>query len=177
MGSVVAIKQRVPKKMGRPTLYSPELCSRLLARMSGGLSLRAVCRHDDMPVKQTVLGWLSRYPEFMAQYLRAMEARGCACGEQVIDVTQRVIAGDLPPDVGRVAIIGLTWAAARMAPKAYGDRVAVTGHDGGAVKHAHTHELLARATDEQLDVLEATVAQIDGVAVSGADTGGETSEG
>jgi hypothetical protein len=141
------------------------------------MSLRAVCRSKDMPVKQTVLAWLGRYPEFQAQYARALEARGCGYGEEVVAVTQRVLAGEIAPDVGRVAIDGLKWAAGRMAPKVYGDRVAITGPDGGAVKHQHTHELLAKATDDQLDILERTVAQIEGLAVTGGDPGGEAASG
>lgn len=159
--------------MGRPSGFSPELGASICARLSGGISLRRLCRQKDMPSTTSVFRWLADNPTFRDQYARAMEARGCTYGEQVIDISQRVIAGEIPPERGRVAIDALKWAAGRMAPKQYGDRVAVTGADGGAVKYQHTHELLAKATDEQLDQLERTVAQIEGVAIAVSDTSRE----
>lgn len=105
--------------------------------------------------------------------MRALEARGCSYGEQVVDIAHRVMAGELAPDVGRVAIDGLKWAASRMAPRVYGDRVALTGHDGGAVKHAHKLDV-SKASDEQLDQLEKLVTAIGGgVADAGGDQGRE----
>lgn len=123
-----------PRRTGRPSLYSPALAAKITARLAGGLSLRRLCRQDDMPALTTVMRWVGENAAFREQYVRALEARGCGYGEQVVDVAQRVMAGELPPDAARVGIDGLKWAAARMAPRVYGDRVALTGADGGPLQ-------------------------------------------
>lgn len=146
MTNIIPIAQRREgKKLGRPSLYSPQLAATIVARLSGGLSLRRLCRQNGMPNVATVLRWVGERADFREQYVRALEARGCAYGEQVVDVAHRVMAGELAPDVGRVAIDGLKWAASRMAPRVYGDRVALTGADGGDIGMRITD---ARATIE-----------------------------
>lgn len=146
MTNIVPIaKNREPKKLGRPSLYTPELAAKITARLSGGLSLRRLCRQNDMPAFQTVLRWVGERADFREQYVRALEARGCNYAEQVVDVGQRVLAGEIPSDAGRVAIDALKWAASRMAPRVYGDRIALTGADGGDIGMRITD---ARATIE-----------------------------
>jgi hypothetical protein len=127
--NVVAIR----KPMGRPSIYTPDVAEKFLARLSGGMSVERICRHKDMPSKSHIYRWIGERADFRDNYLRAMAARGMKHGDDVLAVVEKVIAGEIAPDVGRVAIQGLTWAAARMAPKVYGDRVALTGADGGEI--------------------------------------------
>jgi len=146
MTNIVPIaKSREPKKLGRPSLYSIELAERFLARLAGGMSVERICRHKDMPNKAQIYRWIGERADFRDNYLRAMAARGMKHGDDVIAVVDQVLKGEIAPDVGRVAIQGLTWAAARMAPKVYGDRVALTGADGGDIGMRITD---ARATIE-----------------------------
>lgn len=123
-----------PRRIGRPSRYSPELAAKITARLAGGLSLRRVCRADEMPHVATVMRWFGENAGFREQYARAMEARGMGYAEQIVDVGQRVLAGEIAPDAARVGIDALKWAAARMAPRVYGDRVALTGADGGPLQ-------------------------------------------
>lgn len=146
MSNVVTIAQpREPKKMGRPTMYTATVAEHFLARLSGGISVERICRNKDMPSASTIYRWIGERADFRDNYLRAMAARGMKHGDDVIAVVSKVLAGEIAPDVGRVAIQGLTWAAARMAPKVYGDRVALTGADGGDIGMRITD---ARATIE-----------------------------
>ena len=138
-------KVRVPQKMGRPSIYNQSLAISFLARLSGGLAVERICRQADMPAKQTIYRWIGERADFRDAFVRAMAARGMKHGDDVIAVVDKVLAGEIAPDVGRVAIQGLSWAAARMAPKVYGDRVALTGADGGDIS---VRVLDARATIE-----------------------------
>lgn len=138
-------------KTGRPSLYTPELAQRIVARIAGGLSLRRVCRSPGMPTKSTVFRWVAERAEFRDQYTRAMETRGALHGEEVSDIADDCLAGRIPPDVARVAMDGKKWAASRMAPKLYGDRVA---HE---VSGSVTHEVVEsrRSVQGKLARLEA----------------------
>lgn len=151
--------------MSRPVKYSPELAATICARLSSGLSMRRLCRRDDMPHRATIFKWIAIYPDFRTEYMRALEARGCSYGEQVEEIAQRVLAGELAPDVARVAIDALKWTAGRMAPKVYGDRVAHehTGKDGGPIQHVD----LSKLSDDQLAQLEGIAASIQDSAVIG----------
>lgn len=106
-------------------MYSPEMAARLCARLAGGMSLRAICRGRDMPSRNTVLRWVGENETFRDQYVRAMEARALAQGEEVDEIANMVLRGDLDPRAGAVAMEGKKWSASRMAPKVWGDRVMI----------------------------------------------------
>ena len=55
--------------------------------------------------------------------------------------------GELDPQAGRVVIDARKWAASKLAPKRYGERIAqeITGADGGPVK---TEATVTIAPDE-----------------------------
>lgn len=153
-----------PRRTGRPSLYTPELAAKIISRLASGLSLRRVCRADDVPNASTVMRWFGENAGFREQYARAMEARGFGYADQVVDVAQRVLAGDVPPDAARVGIDGLKWAAARMAPRVYGDRVAITGADGGPlqIQAVRFAELPAAAGQVLEHVAQAVLPKPDG---------------
>lgn len=69
-------------------------------------------------------------PELRDRYDAVRQARGDAYGERVGDIVDQVIKGKLEPDRARVAIDGLKWTAGRMAPKRWGDKLALTDPDG-----------------------------------------------
>jgi transposase-like protein len=59
-------------RMGRPTLYSPELADRILFELSEGRTVRDVCRADGMPASSTVRLWvLEDRGDFGARYRQA----------------------------------------------------------------------------------------------------------
>ena len=51
-------KKKTNGKMGRPTVYSPELASNLCGLLAIGKSLVEICREDKMPGYATVMRWL-----------------------------------------------------------------------------------------------------------------------
>ena len=56
---------------GRPSEYTREIAEEFCNRLSEGLSMRTVCKADDMPSGVTIFKWLRDYPEFLKQYEQA----------------------------------------------------------------------------------------------------------
>ncbi len=129
----------------RPTDYTPELADQICAELASGISLRTVCNADDKPCTATVFNWLRRYPEFLHQYEKAKEESADALVEEMLD-----IADDGTNDwmevndkgggcVGykingehvqrsRLRVDVRKWAASKLKPKKYGDKLT---HEGG----------------------------------------------
>lgn len=61
----------VTKKVGRPSLYIPEIVDELLERQSRGEPLSRICDDDRMPAFWTVFRWEDKYPEFREASSRA----------------------------------------------------------------------------------------------------------
>jgi transposase-like protein len=65
----------VSRMRGGPTRYTAELAERILHELSGGRSLRDICRDHGLPDSSTVWHWVTRDREgFAARYHRAREA-------------------------------------------------------------------------------------------------------
>ncbi|HLW29203.1 MAG TPA: hypothetical protein VKY54_15855 [Kiloniellales bacterium] len=129
-----------PKKIGRPTLYTPELAEAICLRLSEGESLRSVCRDEAMPAKQTVLRWIARHDEFRAQYAKAKEEGAEALAEEIFDIADdgsndwmeqldkegNVVGWKLNGEHvqrSRLRIDTRKWYLSKILPKKYGDRV------------------------------------------------------
>src|SRR5215207_7253374 len=116
---------------GRPSSYTQEAGDEICRRLIEGESLRAICANADMPSIMAVWRWRAD-PEreaFRAQYAAAREAQGDNKFDDVGDVAQKVLTGELEPAAGRVAIDAIKWQASKLAPKSYGDKLA-TEHTG-----------------------------------------------
>lgn len=127
--------QRAPAARGRPTLCTPRITEAICARLSGGESLRAICRDKGMPHVATVCRWVVTNEAFREQYMQAREAAGYAHADAVIEVVESLRNG-MDPQVARAMMEGLRWAAERMAPKAHSPKSVHehTGKDGGPIQ-------------------------------------------
>jgi hypothetical protein len=123
------------KKNGRPSLWSEGLEDEICRRIAAGRSVLSVSKDEDMPSDFTIWKWLGEKESFSLKYARAIEARAMAHADEISDLTRRVVLGEVPPDVARVALDGLKWTASRLLPKIYGDRQSVD------VAVTHTHQL------------------------------------
>jgi len=54
----------LPRRGGKPTLYTPELAERICLELAEGRSLRELSGKDGILNRRTVSGWVLRYPEF-----------------------------------------------------------------------------------------------------------------
>jgi hypothetical protein len=117
------------KPTGRPSLATPELFDAICDRIADGISLRTICDADDMPHRATVLRWLDdkQHEAFATKYARAREAQGDVMDEKILSVADACTPETAAAD--RVKIDAYKWRASKLAPKKYGDKLAVVGGD------------------------------------------------
>lgn len=108
---------------GRPTDYTQDLADTICAQIAEGDSLRKVCLGDDMPCTQSVFRWFRTYPEFCEQYARAKEASADAHEDRITQVSEGLLNGEYCEKRARVALDGLKWAASKLKPRKYGERL------------------------------------------------------
>lgn len=75
------------KQSGRPSVYTEELALTIIERICSGMSLREICRADDMPARSTVLLWISHDKEgFSGRYAKACMARAYYWADEIVDI-------------------------------------------------------------------------------------------
>jgi hypothetical protein len=139
-------KRHGPKK-GRPTIYTKALAAEICRRLAITGNLRAVCRDPLMPTETCVRVWaLDDRDGFYLQYARARELGYLSMADELTEISDDD-SGDKTTDgngnermdaefVGRsrLKLDTRKWLLSKALPKIYGDKVALTGADGGAVK-------------------------------------------
>jgi hypothetical protein len=123
------------KKPNDPVRWSPEIEDEFCKRIMEGRSVNSIAGDDDMPNGNTFWRWMGEKETLRTKYAHAIEARALAQADEIADLTRRVVRGEVPPDVARVALDGLKWTASRLLPKVYGDRQSVD------VSVTHMHQL------------------------------------
>jgi hypothetical protein len=127
---------------GRP-VYSDELAETICQRIANGEGLRAICRDDDMPGRQTVLDWLNdeKYAAFRAKYARAREAQADFLDEAMADVADNATPENV--QVARLRVDTMKWRASKLAPKKYGDKLDATigNPDGTPIQERSPREI------------------------------------
>ncbi len=128
-------------KTGRPTKYTPELADKICQQLANGISLRTVCKSDEMPSTVTVFAWMRTNEEFLNQYARAKQESADAMAEEVLYIadtqetgTTTTIKGDGSVETKEEDMLGhrrlqidtRKWLMAKMKPKKYGDKLDVT---------------------------------------------------
>ncbi len=91
------------KKNGRPSIWSEALEDEICRRIAAGRSVLSVSKDDDMPSDFTIWKWMNERESFSLKYARAIEARAMAHADEISDLSRRVVLGEVPPDVARVA--------------------------------------------------------------------------
>ncbi len=143
-------KKPAPKKTkkGRPSLYTDALAADICRRLAEGETLRAICRDVAMPGKTTVLRWLGdkKNADFRTQYAHAREMQADALFDEALEIADDA-SGDWAVDKdgkktldhedvqrSRLRVDTRKWAAGKMAPKRYGDKIQHTGDGGGPIR-------------------------------------------
>ncbi len=133
--------------------FSPEIFTEVCDRIANGESLRKVCKAPDMPNKSSFLRWvddaeLNAKHNLRDQYARAREALADVYAEETVDIADDSTNDTQKDDEGReivnhdhiararLRVDARKWAASKMAPKKYGDKLTNehTGPDGGPVQ-------------------------------------------
>jgi len=135
--------------LARPTDFSAELALEICERIAAGESVRAITADDHMPAERTVYRWLAARAEFCQQYARAREAQADALVDQIIAIADAPLIGTvttekevvcdgvLAPttetrtsdavDRSKLMVDARKWAAAKLAPKKYGNKLELSG--------------------------------------------------
>jgi|TARA_R100000306_G_C4322254_1_gene115763 hypothetical protein len=130
-GSDVSVAQNLPVRSKRglkndESFFEVDLVwLEVTQRLADGESLRNICKDDHMPATATMYRWLAKASDKVRdQYAHAMDLRGQNFGEKVTDIADSILSDDsIDPNRARVAVDALKWAAARLSPKRYGDRI------------------------------------------------------
>ena len=109
-------------QMGRPTTYTLARAEKICRRIAEGEPLTKICKDTKMPGYSTALRWRVENSEFRELYARAREDAGDTLADEIIILARRVESGELDPNVGKVVIDAMKWAASKLKPRIYGDR-------------------------------------------------------
>lgn len=132
-----------PAKMGRPSDYSEEIADLICDAIADGKSLIDICASDSMPSARTVYRWLAdeSRAEFCHRYARAREAQADKLAAEILQISDYGINDTQIDDEGRVIVDhdviarsrlrvdSRKWLASKLAPKKYGDKLALGGAD------------------------------------------------
>jgi hypothetical protein len=132
---------------GRPSSYTPEIAEAICEGLAQGSSLRKICTADDMPAMSTVCLWLTKHPEFSAQYARARETQMETLFEEIFEIADDTSGDTFVDSEGkervdheninrsRLRVDTRKWALSKLSPKRYGERVAaeISGPDGSPI--------------------------------------------
>ena len=165
-------KAKTPRrKTGRPSLYTEALAAEICRRLAEGESLRSICRDEAMPDKATVLRWLAdeAKADFRDQYVLAREMQADALFDEALEIADDAL-GDWAVDKdgkkvfdhehvqrSRLRVDTRKWAAGKLAPKRYGDKIQHTGDGGGPIR---VRPDLSKLTDEELNALERILGRV-----------------
>lgn len=127
--------------MPRQSEFTQEIADAICERLSQGDSLRSICEAEDMPACSSVFKWLTQQPAFAEQYARAREAQADHMAEEILQIADDGRNDTYQTDNGeavnhdviarsRLRVDARKWLASKMAPKKYGDKLAVGGAEG-----------------------------------------------
>ena len=112
--------------MGRPSTYSADTATRICERLAAGESLRAICTEDEMPSEALVRKWVIQDEAgFGAQYARARDKGLDVLADECMEIADRQHEGTGAVARDRLRFDARRWYLSKLAPKRYGDKVAV----------------------------------------------------
>ena len=169
------------KLFGRPSIYNPELAAQICEHIAQGKSLRTIAEMEGMPHQATIMAWLDgSHPDFSEQYARAREAQADKLAEETlliadessqdtyVDADGNVKTNTEAIQRSKLRVDTRKWLASKMAPKKYGDKVAIGGADDLGPVQTVTKEMtdaeravrLTRAINDNPAALQALAAAL-----------------
>lgn len=141
------------KPSGRPSDYSDAIAATICDALIEGKSLRKICEAENMPSRTSVFRWLESNECFRDQYARARTMQAEGLFDELIDIVDDaatpllvdglpLIKADGTPVMivtkeainhARLKMDIRKWAASKLLPKKYGDRIDLSGLDNDAV--------------------------------------------
>ena len=109
--------------------YSLELAKRMCTEIATGVSVKSLCEGESWACKEsTFYLWLSQHDEFMEKYVRAKQSAMEVEAERILEIADTATPESV--HVARLQIDARKWTAARLAPKRFGDKLAIGGDKG-----------------------------------------------
>ena len=113
--------------MARPTLYNETIANKICEEIVKGKSLHTICKPKGMPCVATIYRWLD-HPDnqaFVEKYTRAKQDQAESGFERIMDIVDKVEAGTLDPNQGRVMIDAIKWQLGKLRPSKYSDKIQI----------------------------------------------------
>lgn len=131
-----------PAKRAR-IVYDAEAVAAILADVSAGNSLRRACAKHDMD-HSTLLRWVreDEPPGLANQYAHAREQQAHALADGIVDMAMDPDA-KADPNLLRVRLDAAKWAASKILPRVYGDRIEANINHTGNVQVGWVIDLTA----------------------------------
>jgi hypothetical protein len=92
--TIATKQQKTPKKIGRPSKYTPELAAEICERLSDGEPLRQICRDDHMPAWQKIYEWMVRDENLSGAIARARDQGYDAIAEDLLQIADTPLMGE-----------------------------------------------------------------------------------
>ena len=115
-------EEKSEPKMGRPSSYSQELADEICSRLAHGETLRTIIASSPhLPDRSTIYRWNADNENFRNQYTKARAEQADYYAELIVDESY----SSHDAAIGRLRVDALKWAASKMAPKKYGDKIEI----------------------------------------------------
>lgn len=104
---------------GRSSSFTQDVADIICKRLAEGESLRQICKDVGLPDRVTVIRWKNDNAIFRHQYARARDDQADAYFDRAL--SEAIEARDA--QLGRLAYDALRWAASKLKPGTYGDKI------------------------------------------------------
>jgi hypothetical protein len=127
----------VRKKIGRPSMYTPELAAKICRAISSSTdSLSKICfNNKEFPMRETIWEWRIDYPEFANMYNDAKRAQADLLAEDILAISDDSLHDIMINELtgretmnseyvarSRLRVETRKWIACKLLPKVYGDK-------------------------------------------------------
>lgn len=77
-------------KMGRPTIFTPELAEKICDLIEQGYSERQIGEMDGMPTRRTIQSWKDKNSDFLLRSARAREASAEKFSDELLELQENL---------------------------------------------------------------------------------------
>lgn len=130
---------------GRPPAVTPDWQEYICEQLRAGRSLLEMTTQDKplgIPSYAAIQATLMRDPVFQDNYARARSEQQEALAEQTIAIAKGIGEyANMDANERRLLIDTIKWSAGKLRAKVYGERVELTGKDGGAIQLEQTQKV------------------------------------
>lgn len=156
--------------MARAGSYTNEVAMAICDRLAAGESLLSICKDDDMPSRSVVHEWIVENRHgFADKYARAREIQADTLADEVLQIANtpqmgtksvskatgmEVTEGDMI-EHRRLQVDARKWYLAKVAPKKYGDKLAIGGDADNPIKTEQTLDVAGLPTEVLTAIMKA----------------------